>query len=73
MDYNEIIQKGLGYFQTNPAAAISISIIILFLLFKKPKLLFILIFLVLAGIGVMHLIAKLSSTGLEHKKIPFLE
>lgn len=73
MDYNEIIQKGLDYFQTNPAAAISISIIILFLLFKKPKLLFLLIFLVLAGIGVMHLIAKLSSTGLEHKKIPFLE
>lgn len=73
MDYNEIIQKGLSYFQTNPAAAISISIIILFLLFKKPKLLFILIFLVLAGIGVMHLIAKLSSTGLEHKKIPFVE
>jgi hypothetical protein len=73
MNFNEIIQKGINYFQTNPAAAISITVIVLFLLFKKPKLLLLLIFLVLASIGIMHLIAKLSSTGLEHKKIPFLE
>jgi len=73
MDFNEIMQKIINYYQANTVAAISIAIIVVFLLFKKPKLLFLLIFLGLAAIGVLYLISKLESTGLEHKKIPFLE
>jgi hypothetical protein len=73
MDFNEILQKAINYYQTNTTAAILIIAIVLFLLFKKPKLLFVLIFLGLAAIGVLYLISKLESTGLEHKKIPFVE
>jgi len=73
MDFNAILQKAIDYYQTNTAAAILIIAIVLFLLFKKPKLLFLLIFLGIAAIGVLYLISKLESTGLEHKKIPFLE
>jgi len=73
MDFNAILQKAINYYHTNTAAAILIIAIMLFLLFKKPKLLFLLIFLGIAAIGVLYLISKLESTGLEHKKIPFLE
>ncbi len=73
MDFNEILQKAINYYQTNTVAAIAIIVIVIFLLFKKPKLLFLLIFLGLAAIGVLYLIAKLDSTGLEHRKIPFVE
>ena len=73
MNLNEITQKGLSYYHANPAVTILIAVIVIFLLFKKPKLLFLLIFLGLVAIGVLYLISKLDSTGLEHKKIPFVE
>jgi uncharacterized membrane protein YccC len=73
MDYNEILQKVVNYYHTNTVAAILIAAIVLFLLFKKPKLLLLLIFLGIAAIGILFIISKLESTGLEHKKIPFIE
>ena len=73
MDYNEILQKVINYYQANTVAAIFIAAIVLYLLFKKPKLLLLLIFLGIAAIGILFIISKLESTGLEHKKIPFIE
>lgn len=73
MDYNEILQKVIIYYHTNTVAAIFIAAIVLYLLFKKPKLLLLLIFLGIAALGILFIISKLESTGLEHKKIPFIE
>lgn len=73
MDALELIQSVLDYYQSNTAAAVSVTIIVLFLLIKKPKLLFYLILLLAAGLGIMVLFAKLSSSGLEHRKLPFVE
>jgi uncharacterized membrane protein YccC len=73
MDFNEMLQKIINYYHANTVAAILIAAIVLFLLFKKPKLLLLLIFLGIAAIGILFIISKLESTGLEHKKIPFIE
>ncbi|RJQ54592.1 MAG: hypothetical protein C4526_05030 [Nitrospiraceae bacterium] len=73
MHFNDLVQRGMDYFHANPAVAIAVAVILLFLLFRKPKLFLVLLFLALAAIGVNYLFDKLSSTGLEHKKMPFLE
>lgn len=73
MDLNNIIQAATDYAQANPVAVIAGAIVVLILLFKRPGILFFLIFLVLAGFGIKYIIGKVSSTGLEHSKIPFFE
>lgn len=73
-DFYEIIENVWKYSQDNPVVAIPIALVILYLLFRKPKLLIGLVFIGLAIYGVMQLLAMLSSsTGLEHKKIPFVD
>ncbi|MBI5741802.1 MAG: hypothetical protein HZA16_13945 [Nitrospirae bacterium] len=73
MDFNDLIQKGIDYSRANPATAIAAAFIVLLLLFKKPKLLIILVLLALAAAGMYYILAKLSTTGLEHKKLPFFD
>jgi len=71
MDFNDLIQKGMDYFQANPAVAAAAAIITLFLLFKKPKFFIVLLLIALAAVGMNYVMAKLSTTGLEHQKVPF--
>jgi hypothetical protein len=73
MDYDEIVRDGMDYFHANPAVAIAVAVILLFLLFKKPKLFLLLLLLAVAAVGLKQLFDQLSSTGLEHQKVPFFE
>ncbi len=66
MDYNKILQDALNYAQDNLAASISAAVILLFLLFKRPKILFVLILIALAALGIMQLFQGLDATGLGH-------
>ena len=48
-----------------------VAIILLFILIKRPKLFFLLLFLFIAGIGVVELFEKLSGMMEAHQKSPF--
>jgi hypothetical protein len=64
MKVNEIIDSAVNYAQVNPLAAVSAVVILVVLLFWRPKLFFVLLACGIAAIGIMHLFARLSDTGL---------
>ena len=64
MNVNDIINSAVNYAQLNPLAVVSAAIILVFLLFWKPKMFFILLAVGIAAFGVMQLFSKLSETGL---------
>ncbi len=64
MKFNNVINDIANYSQLNPLAAVSAAIILVFLLFWRPKIFFILLGLGIAAIGVVHLFERLSETGL---------
>ena len=61
---NDIISSVVNLAQLNPLAAVSAAIILVFLLFWRPKIFFILLAVAIAAVGVMELFARLSETGL---------
>ncbi len=73
MSFNEITQIILNLIRTNPIGSLAALFILIFLFFWRPKIFFALLGIALAAVGVMYLFAKLSSTGLEHKNIPFIK
>jgi len=73
MKVNEIIPNIISQAQANPLAAAAAGFILIILLVWRPKVFFILLGIAVAGIGVLHLFAKLSATGLDHAKIPFMD
>ncbi len=64
MKLNDLINSVVNYAQLNPLAAVSAAIILVFLLFWRPKMFFILLGVGIATLGVMQLFARLSETGL---------
>ncbi len=73
MNFNEIIQIIHNLIQANPVGSVAAAFIFIFLLFWRPKIFVTLLLIALAAVVVMHLFAKLTATGLEHKKIPFIK
>ena len=61
---NDIISSVVNLSQLNPLAAVSAAIILVFLLFWRPKIFFILLAVAIAAVGVMELFTRLSETGL---------
>jgi hypothetical protein len=53
----------LQYVQGNTAGAIAVGVILLFVLIKRPKLFFVLLFLCIAAAGAMNLLDTVSSMG----------
>lgn len=73
MNINAIIQSIISQAQANPLAAAAAGFVLIILLYWRPKIFFILLGITAAGIGMLHIFAKLSATGLEHAKIPFMD
>jgi len=71
--YEEVFNAVVRYSQDNPVIAAIVGIILLVFLIKRPKLFFLLLFLVIAGIGVVELFEKLSAMMAAHQKSPFAE
>ena len=69
--YEEVFKAIIKYSQDNPVIAAIVAIILLFILIKRPKLFFLLLFLFIAGIGVVELFEKLSGMMEAHQKSPF--
>ena len=72
MAFDKLIADIQIYVQANLAGSISAGVILLFLLFKRPKIFLTLLLVSLAAMGVLHIFAKLSATGLSDKKVPFI-
>ena len=68
MDFFGSINSIIAFFQNNLFIAIAAAILLVFLLYRKPKL-FLTIFLIALFLsGVFYLISTLSSTGVSHKE-----
>lgn len=68
MDFFQTLNITIAFFQTNVPIAIAITLLLVFLLFRKPKLFFTVFFIALLLLGVLYLVSSLSSLGLSHKK-----
>jgi hypothetical protein len=68
MDFWAIIKSIIIFFQANLLVTIAIAIILIFLLWRKPKLFFLILFIALLLSGVLYLILDVSSTGIYQKE-----
>jgi hypothetical protein len=60
---DKVMADILQYVQGNTAGAIAVGVILLFVLIKRPKLFFVLLFLCIAAAGAMNLLDTVSSMG----------
>jgi hypothetical protein len=68
MDFREIINSIIVFFQANLIITIAVAIILTFLLLRKTKLFFLILFIVLLLTGILYLVSTLSSSGLSRKE-----
>lgn len=65
------IHEKITMILSDPIVSISYTIILLFLLFRRPKI-FIMIFLfAITAAGIAYLFDKLAALGLDHAALPF--
>ncbi len=58
----------VSFAQKNTVVAIVLALVLLFFLYRKPKMFFILLFLGLLLAGVLYMIMNMAGSGSEHKK-----
>jgi hypothetical protein len=68
MDFWEIMKMLLMFFQENILITIAFAGVLLFLLYWKPRLFIIIVFVTLLLLGIFYIISEVSSTGLSHKQ-----
>ncbi len=68
MSFFEIINSIISFFQANLIIATAFAILLIVLLWRKPKLFFLILFIVLLLSGVLYMILDVSSTGVYHKE-----
>ncbi|MEF9426030.1 MAG: hypothetical protein L0956_02225 [Candidatus Mariimomonas ferrooxydans] len=68
MDFFDIGRSINGFLAGNLYISIAVAVLLLFLLFKKPKLFFTIFILALLMAGVFYVISTVSSTGVSHKQ-----
>jgi hypothetical protein len=67
MSFPEFINSIISFFHANLIIAIAVAILLIFLLWRKPKLFFLILFIALLLSGVLYLILDVSSTGVHQK------
>ena len=72
MIFDKLITDSLNYIHANPAGSVAAGVILLFLLFKRPKIFLVLLLIGLVAVGMQYVFAQLSGAGLGDKKIPFI-
>ncbi len=68
MSFFEIINSIITFFQANLIIATAVAILLIFLLWRKPKLFFLILLIVLLLSGVLYMILDVSYTGVYHKE-----
>ncbi len=69
MGFVEIINNIITYLQTNIPIAIAAALLLVYLLFRKPKFFLTVFFIALLLAGLVYLVLELSSIGVSHKKV----
>ena len=68
MDLHEIVSAAQDIIQANPEGTIAAAVILLFVLWKNPRLFLVLVSIAIAVVGVLLVFDKISSTGISSKK-----
>jgi amino acid transporter len=68
MDLSEIIDSVLTSLVDNPLVTITIAILLVVMLFRKPKIFFMIFFVTLLLSVILYVISIVSSTGVSQKK-----
>jgi len=68
MIFTELIDSFIAFFQDHLLLAIALAIILLILLFRKPKVFLTISAIVLLLLGILYLISNVSSTGITYKE-----
>jgi hypothetical protein len=68
MDFSEWMDSVISFAQNNTIIAIVVALGLLFFLYRKPKLFFVLLFLGLFLVGLFYMIASLAGPGAAQKK-----
>ena len=58
----------ISFAQKNTVVAIVLALVLLFFMYRNPKMFFILLFLGLLVAGVLYMIMNMAGSGSEHKK-----
>ncbi len=68
MDFSGFMDGIVSFAQGNTVIVIVLTLVLLFCIYRKPKLFFALLFLGLLLAGVFYMISSLAGSGLEQKK-----
>ena len=68
MDLSEFMDSIISFAQNNTIIAIVLALGLLYFLYRKPKLLFVLIFLGLFLYGLFYMITSMGGSGAAQKK-----
>lgn len=68
MDFSEAINSIVSFYGNNPIIAIFIALVLIFLIWRKPKFFFSVLFLALLLFGVIYLIINTATFGKEQKE-----
>ncbi len=68
MGFVEIFNNIITYLQTNTPIAIAAALLLVYLVFRKPKFFLTVFFIALLLAGLLYLVEGLSSIGVSHKK-----
>lgn len=68
MIFTAVIDSIITFFQDHLLFAVAFAIVLLFLLFRRPKVFFTISAIVLLLLGILYLISNLSSTGVTYKE-----
>jgi hypothetical protein len=67
MIFTDLVDTLITFFQNNLIVSIAISLILLFLLFRRTKLFLVIVIFASLLAGTLYVISSVSSTGLSHK------
>lgn len=67
MDISEIINSIISFAKDNPIVAVAAALLLVFLIYLRPKLFLSLLFLALFLGGIFYLIMSMASSGVSQK------
>jgi hypothetical protein len=68
MDFSIIIESIVTFLRYNPLIVIALTFLLIIMLFRKPKLFFIISFITLILAAALYVISVVSFTGVTEKK-----
>ena len=68
MDFLAIMKSMGDFLFANPVIAVIVALVLIFLLYRKPKLFFLIFIILVVLAGVLYVILDVSSTGVSQKE-----